>query len=109
MNSKIMAIWAMIVVLACATLIFISNAHRDKDLLRLENNIKSSAKSYIKDNGIKIKIGESYVVTIDDLIDGEYMSEDENIVKYCIQKVIVSNEIIINKYKIEKECKKITN
>ncbi len=104
MSKEIMAIWGMIVVLVCASLIFISNGLRDKTLLKLEKNIKMSAREYIKNNDISIKLGNTYIITVDDLINQEYIQNDENLDKYCIKKVLVSRNIIMNEYLIEKKC-----
>ena len=65
MNKNIMIIWGMVVVLICASLIFISNSKRDKVLLKLERDIKVSAKEYIKINNIDIKRDEPIIITID--------------------------------------------
>ena len=48
MNKNIMIIWGMVVVLICASLIFISNNKRDKVLFKLEHDIKVSTREYIK-------------------------------------------------------------
>ena len=62
MSKTIMAVWAMIIVLICASLIFISNGLRDKVLFKLEKDIKVSTREYIKDNNIKISMGSTYIV-----------------------------------------------
>ena len=109
MSKTIMAVWAMIIVLLCASLIFISNGLRDKVLFKLEREIKISTREYIKDNNIVISIGGTYIVNIPDLIEKEYLKEDENIEKYCIKKVLVSRGLILKEYKLEKECDKKDN
>ena len=103
MNKNIMIIWGMVVVLICASLIFISNSKRDKVLLKLERDIKLSAKEYIKDNNIEIKYDDPSIIMIEELINNKYLS-DENIDKYCIKTVLVTKELFYNKYTINKDC-----
>ncbi len=109
MSKTIMAVWAMIIVLICASLIFISNGLRDKVLFKLEKDIKVSTREYIKDNNIKISMGSTYIVNVSDLIEKEYLKEDENIEKYCIKTILVSRGIILKEYRIEKECEEKDN
>ena len=104
MNKKIMIIWAMVIVLICASLIFIANSKRDKDLLKLEHDIKISSKKYINDNNIEIKYSEPVLININELIEKEYLNDNNSIEKYCIKRIIVSKKLFYNKYDIEKEC-----
>lgn len=106
MSKTIMTVWAMIIVLLCTSLIFISNGLRDKVLFKLEREIKISAKEYVKDNNVDIPMGSSFIINVADLIDKEYLKENEDIEKYCIKTILVSRGIILKEYKVEKECEK---
>ena len=103
MNKKLMIIWGMLVIIICLTLLLIGFSKKDKVLLKLERELKTSSKKYINDNHIKIGFNESYVIKINDLIDGNYI-DDENIDEYCIKKIIVSKGIFLYEYEINKDC-----
>ncbi len=104
MNKNIMIIWGMVVVLICASLIFISNNKRDKILFKLEHDIKVSTREYIKKNNIDVKYDEPCVISIKTLIENDFLDDDENIDKYCIKTVLVTKELFYKKYTINKEC-----
>ncbi len=104
MNKNIMIIWGMIVVLICASLIFIANNKRDKELLKLEHNIKVSTKEYIKQNNIEVKYNKPIVISIKTLIENNVIEENENIDKYCIKTILVTKELFYKKYTINKDC-----
>lgn len=106
MNSKVMFLWGMLILIICSTLLIIGNSKKDKVLLKLERNIKSSSKKYISDNNIKIKYNSSYVVTINDLINDDYIEDSEEIKKYCIKTIVVSKNIFLYEFVINKECDK---
>ena len=94
MNKTIMAIWGMVVVLICASLIFISNSKKDKILLKLERDIKTCTKEYIKVNNIKVKYNKPFVISINSLIDNNCIIDIDNINKYCVKTILVTKEII---------------
>ena len=104
MNKNIMIIWGMIIVLICASLIFISNSKRDDNLFKLERNIKIAAKEYIKENNIEVKYNKPSVISIKTLIENDYLEESKNIDKYCIKTVLVTKELFYKKYTINKDC-----
>ena len=104
MNKRIMVIWGMLVFIILATILIIGINKKDKVLFRLERELNSSTKKYIKDNNIKVNMNESYTVQISDLIDKEYIKEDERIDKYCVQKIIVHKGLVFYEYKIYKDC-----
>ena len=104
MNKNIMIIWGMVVLLICASLIFISNNKRDKVLLKLEHDIKVSTREYIKDNNIEVKYNNPIVISINALIENNVIEENENIDKYCIKTILVTKELFYNKYTINKDC-----
>ncbi len=107
MNKRIMVIWGMLVFIIIATLLIIGFNKKDKVLFKLERELKVAAKQYVKDNKIDIKFNKNYVVNISDLINDNYIKED-NIDKYCIKSVIVYKGLLLYEYKVNKECDKET-
>lgn len=108
MNKRIMVIWGMLVFIIFATILIIGFNKKDKVLFKLERNIKSSTKKYIVDNNINIKFNKNIVIKIEDLIDNNYIKENENIKKYCIKTITVYKGILLYEYKINKNCEEET-
>ncbi len=105
MNKKIMIIWGMLIFLICTTLLLIGFKYKDTDYMRLELDLRSATKAYVKKNNLNPKISESVKVFIDELINDNYISEDMA-KKYCIDSVTYSNGILVDDYKIETNCDK---
>ena len=103
MSKKLMVIWGMVVVTLFLTLILIGVYKMDKVLWKLERDLKTSSKKYIKNKNIDIKFNNSYVVTIEELIDNDYIKKTESLDKYCIKSVIVSKNLFYE-YKVNKDC-----
>lgn len=108
MNKRIMVIWGMLVFIIICTLLIIGFNKKDKVLFRLERELKVASREYVKDNKINVKFNETYVIKIDELIDKEYVRENDNLNKYCIKRVLVYKGLLLNEYTIEKECEKET-
>ncbi len=104
MNSKIMIIWGFIITIICACLIILGNIGSDYTLYKLEKNIKTSAREYLKDKKLVPNINESQVIYIKELIEEKYIDKDDNIEKYCIKDVKMINKILVDEYTIEKDC-----
>ena len=62
-----MIIQGSIVVLFISALLFIGNSLKDTTYLRLERDLKSATKRYVRDYNIKPKISDSVIITVDDL------------------------------------------
>lgn len=107
MSTKIMFLWGSIIVLICASLIVISNLKQDRILVKLERNLKLSSYKYFKENDLIPSFNESNVVNINELIENKYIEEDENIDKYCIKQVKVTNKFIIDKYEVIRKCDEV--
>ena len=80
MNKRIMVIWGMLVFIIFATILIIGF----------------------------IKFNKNIVVKIEDLIDNNYIKENENIKKYCIKTITVYKGILLYEYKINKNCEEET-
>lgn len=104
MNSKIMFLWGFIIFSLCATLLIIGYNQKDKVLIKLERSIVLNSKKYVDNNNIKVKDEEVYIIKIEDLIEKEYIKENDNIEKYCIKAVFVTKGLLSYKYEINKEC-----
>ena len=103
MNKKIIILWLCLIVLIFTTIIVIGYSKQDYTLIKLERNIISNAKKYIKENNIIVDKNNIYIIKIDELI-----KDNENIDKYCIKSVKVTKDLIFNNYEINKECE-VTN
>lgn len=103
MSKRILALWVFIIVMLCGCLLLLGLNQKDKTLLRLETSLKFESGKFIRDNDIKLKPSESYIIFPDDLINDKYITE-ENINKYCIKKIIVKRSLVINLYEIVSEC-----
>ena len=68
-----MIIQGSIVVLFISALLFIGNSLRDTTYLRLERDLKSATKRYVRDYNIKPKISDSVIITVDDLVKDRYI------------------------------------
>ncbi|MBQ6285027.1 MAG: hypothetical protein IJK67_01775 [Bacilli bacterium] len=106
MNKRLMMIWGFVVFLIFATVLIIGFNKMDKVLLKLERDIKTSTKKYVKDNNIELKFNKMHVITINDLITNEYLDENENIEKYCIKNIEITKGLFSYEYNIIKDCSK---
>ncbi len=109
MNKRLMIIWGFVIFLLISTILIIGFLKKDKVLFKLERDIRVSSKKYVKDNNIKLKYNKTHVITINDLIENNYLEENENIDKYCIKTVIVSRGLLLYEYEINKDCSKENN
>jgi hypothetical protein len=77
---------------------------QDRDYIAYSKELRVACKSYIKDNRLDVKIGETIIIYKDDLLNGQYIKEDENLEKYCIEGIAYSNNLIIDEFEIRKNC-----
>lgn len=105
MSSKIMFLWGFVVLLICSFLLIMGNIGKDYNLFLLEKEIKHSSRDYLKDKNRYPSVNNTEVVFIDELVDNEYIKENEDYNKYCIKSIEVNNKIFIDKVEVIKECK----
>ncbi len=99
-----MFVWGMVIVLMCTLIFMIGYKQQDRDYINLSKELKQAGKTYVHDNRISPKLGSSVIIYIDDLINGQYIKEDEKLKEYCVEGVVYSNELFIDSYSIRKNC-----
>lgn len=99
-----MIIQGSIVILIISALLFIGNDLRDTTYLRLEKDLKSAAKRYASDYDIKPKLSDSVIISVDELLKHNYIKENSNINKYCIDNITVFRGLFMNEFEIHGEC-----
>ena len=104
MNKFTMAIWGFTIFTLVSIVLIIGLKQQDKDYAKLTTDLRMVAKKYIGDKKIKLKINESSVIFISDLIEENYLKEDEKIDKYCIKSIVVQREVFRNIFKFNTEC-----
>ncbi len=105
MSSKLMVLWATVIMLLMVLLLLIGFKNQDRNYMKVESNIKEITRKYIADKGLTPKISKSVVIYSKDLIDGEYILP-EIINKYCIKSVVYSKGLFNDNYQIERKCDK---
>ena len=105
MSKKLMIVQFFVVSCLILLICLIGVKQKDFTLVKLQNNIIDASKKYIKDNNIEIAFSNSFVIYVNELIEKEYIS-DENIEKYCITEVVVFNGILQDEYEIINNCEK---
>ena len=108
MNRITMAVWGLTIFAMCFLILAIG-FKQDKDYAHLTSSLKDVTEKYIKDNNISIKLNNSSIVLVSDLINEEYIEEDEKIDEYCIKSVVVTKRIFGYKYEMNIDCKKEEN
>ena len=106
MNKLVMVVWGLIIVALCMIILMIGYKKKetDKEFLNLQSNLKQATKLYLKDNNIDLKISESTKIYIDDLINGEYIEDSEELKTYCVDSVVYSNGILKDIFKVNTNC-----
>ena len=107
MNKVTMFIWGFLVLSLWAIIILIAYKQRDTDYIELNNNLKNVASFYVKNHKIELKFNESSKIFIKDLIEDEYIKEDDNYKKYCIDSIIVHRGIFGLEYKLNEDCEAV--
>lgn len=105
MSKKLMVVQFFVVTCLILLICLIGVRQKDFTLSKLQNNIIEATKQYIIDNNIEIDFSDSFVVYINELIENEYIT-DENIEKYCITEVVIFNGILQDEYEIINDCEK---
>lgn len=100
-----MIVQGSIVVLFISALLFIGNNLRDTTYLRLEKDLKSAAKRYVSDYNIKPKLSDSIIISVEELVSDNYIKENSNIDKYCIDNITMFRGLFKNEYEIHFECR----
>lgn len=105
MSKKLMVVQFFVVTCLILLICLIGVRQKDFTLSKLQNNIIDATKKYIEDNNIEIELSNSFVVYINELIEKEYIT-NENIDKYCITEVVIFNGILQDEYEIINNCEK---
>lgn len=100
MSSKLMVLWAIIIVSILSCVCVIGFNEKDKGYMKVEHNIRLASRAYIKDNNIKVDINDSFVIFTKDLKN----IKQEDIDEYCINEIIYYKGILFDKYTIVKDC-----
>lgn len=104
MNKVVMVVWGLVITSMCTLIFAIGYKEQDRVYINLTKEIKQAGKLYVKDNRISMKIGDSKIISIDDLVKGQYIEKNEKIDEYCIEGVIYTNEILKDTYTIRINC-----
>lgn len=104
MNKIVMVVWGL-AVFGILTLIFmIGYKEQDRDYINLSKELETASKIYIKDNRLSASLGSSVIVYIDDLINGQYIEENDKIKEYCIEGIVYTNHLIKDSYTLRLNC-----
>ena len=107
MSKKLMVLWFLVIFVMCFSLLVIHYNTLDKDLLKIEKEVKVASKKYFKDRDMLPSLNETSIVFIDNLIKEEYIKESEKIEKYCIDSVKVNNKLFIYVYEVVRDCDEV--
>ncbi len=102
MNRFTMALQAFIVVCLLGIVLVIGYSKQDKGYIEYTRGLRSACIQYMKDKNINPKIGETNIIFVSDLLDGEYIDEVKE--EYCIVSVIHRQGLLFGKYKANKDC-----
>ena len=106
MNKKVMVIWGIIVIGILANILLIGYNHQDQTYTSLKNNLKIATKNYMIDRKVKLDFNESFVIFVSDLKKDKYINDkEENIEKYCVDRIVYTKGLIHDNYEIVKDCK----
>lgn len=106
MNKTIMFFWGLIIFVICGYILFLGYNMKDKEYEAVTSQLKEASLAYAKDKNIELKFNESVKIFIDDLINDEYIKDDELLDKYCIDSVIIQRGLIQDDYIFTKDCDK---
>ena len=105
MNKFTMVIWGLLIFSLWGVILLIAYKQRDTEYLEFENNMKKTVEVYIKKKKIDLKFNESTKIYIKDLIEEEYIKEDdENIKKYCVDSVVIYKGLLKTDYQLNMDC-----
>ena len=97
-----MALQAFIVVCLLGIILVIGYSKQDKTYIEYTRNLRSASKQYMKDKNIDLKMNETTVIFVSDLLEENYIDEIKK--EYCIVSVIYRKGLIFGKYKANKDC-----
>ena len=106
MNKVIMVIWGFVISLLLGLILIIGYKQRDNIYLDLSSSLQKSTQKYVLKNNSNIKFNDKIIVFVSDLIDGNYIKEEdkENIEKYCIKSIVYRKGLFEEKYIFNKDC-----
>ena len=96
-----MVVWGILVVLILTLVLLIGLKDKDFKYIKLERNLKTATRKYVKNNNLTPKLAKSIVIDIKELVDNRYITK-ESVDKYCIKDVVFSNGLMYDEYVIEK-------
>ena len=96
-----MVVWGILVVLILTLVLLIGLKDKDFKYIKLERNLKTATRKYVKNNNLTPKLAKSIVIDIKELVDNRYISK-ESVDEYCIKDVVYSNGLMYDEYVIEK-------
>ena len=104
MNKIVMVVWGLVISSMLFLILMIGYKKQDRTYIKLTEDLKNASEKYIKDNNLGSKVGDSVIVFIRDLIEGNYIKENEVIDEYCIDGIIYTNDLIKDQYTIRTYC-----
>lgn len=104
MSKKVMVLWFYVVFGLILSICLIGVKDKDFKYDKLKNKIINATEKYISDKKYNVDISDSVLVYISDLVDGEYIKEEE-LKDYCFDKVIYYNGLLQDDFDIYEECK----
>jgi hypothetical protein len=104
MNKIVMVVWGLVIFSLCGLILLIGFKNQDREYIKYIDVVKTAGKSYIKDNRITTKLGDSYIINIDELVNGQYIEDDEKIKAYCIEGVVYTNTFLMDSYTVRTNC-----
>ena len=97
-----MALQVLIIVGIFAIIILIAYKKQDKGYISFSREVRSACEKYMSNRKDKIKINDSFVIYMKDLLDEELIKENKK--EYCVYSVIYTKGIFFDKYKANKDC-----
>ena len=105
MSTKIMVLWGTIVVTICIFLIIIGNIGSDYNLFLLEKELKFASREYLIEKDRYPEFNMKEVVFIEELLSENLVKSTDELDKYCIKSVEITNKFLVDEFEVVKKCK----
>lgn len=102
-----MALQGMIVVLLLSAIVLIWYNKQDKEYIAYTRDLRHACEKYMADKKIQLKPNQTAIIFVEDLLEEKYIEEIKE--EYCIRSVTYTKELILGKYKANKDCTVIDN
>ena len=101
-----MILWAFIITLLLSIILVIGYQKKDNDYLKFAASLQNTTKKYIASNHIKTGINNRTLVFVKELLDSNYINEEdsEKIKEYCIKSIVYEKGLFKDNYEFIKEC-----